>query len=146
MPQILPITGNGATLALTTLGFVGNWTRIGEWSAELPGLPASHLATTGFEEFIQADLATPGEIELEVQFNPQKALPAQTTVDTLTVTFPKSDSTSTAANLAGTGWLTKIGTPQMVNNEVAIQKFTFKFDGKTGPTYTAETAGSSSSA
>jgi len=132
-------TGNGATLALGTTGAVGNVRNIGEIAKELGKIETSHLGTTGQKTYIPDDLEEPGEVEFEVEWTTTTTLPSTGVVETLTITYPKRTGEATAANHAGTGFITKVSTPQLVNGTLQVAKITFAFDGDTGPTYTKAT-------
>lgn len=129
-------TGNGATIALSTTGAVGNIRNIGEIATELGKLEVSHLGTLVNKEYIPDDLEEPGQVELEVEFDGTKSLPARGVVETATITYPQPDGFYSPVH-AGTGFITKVSTPQLANGSVQISKITFAFDGKTGPTFTA---------
>ena len=42
------------------------------------------------------------------------------------------------ATLAGTGFVMSRSLPTLKNNEIMVSKYVFQFNGKTGPTHTAE--------
>jgi len=132
-------TGNGATLALATTGAIGNIRNIGEVARELGKLEDSHLGTTSNKTYIPDDLAEPGEIEVEVEFDASIELPGVGTVETVTITYPIITDGNTAANHAGTGFLTRVPTPLLANGQLQVVRVKIAFDGKTGPTFTAET-------
>ena len=134
----MPKTGNTGTIAFTETGVTLLFTKIGEWQATRGKLETSHLETEDFKEFMADDLADPGEIELEALFDPTKALGSIVAVaETITITYPKT--TGTAAKLAGTGFITMLSTPELVNGSVSKRKIKIAFDGATGPAFTAQT-------
>jgi len=133
-------TGNGASLALGTTGAIGNIRNIGQIASELGKLEDSHLGTTGNKTYIPDDLAEPGEMEVEVEFDRITAgLPTVGTVETATITYPIYTAGNTAANHAGTGFISRVTTPRLANGEIQVMNIRFSFDGKTGPTFTKET-------
>lgn len=135
------VTGNTGTIALATSALSFPFTKIGEIQLTREKLESSSLATLYFKEYEPADLSEPGECEVEGWFEGKDEFEAKihTAAETITVTYPKTDSTSSAgANVAGTGFLTMIGLPEMVNNSLMKAKFKIAFDGKTGPAYTKE--------
>lgn len=132
-------TGNQATLALATTGAVGNIRNIGELAAELAKLEDSHLGTSDQKTFMPDDLEDPGEFEVEVEFEAHLALPARGVVETITVTFPQRVGDTAAANLAGTGFIRRVATPQLINGQIQVMKILIAMNGKTGPTFTVAT-------
>ena len=133
----MALTGNTGTIAFGTSAIVLSWTKIGEWQATRGKLGTSHLGTTVFKTFMADDLADPGEIEVEALFDPTKALGSiGAAAETITITFPKT--AGTAANLAGTGFITMVSTPELVNGSVSKQKVKVAFNGGTGPSFTAQ--------
>jgi hypothetical protein len=137
-------TGNQGTIAFGTSGFTGAFTQIGAWKPKLGKLEDSDLSTEGFKTFVPDDLADPGSIAIKVWFDPTKALPPIGSPETVTITFPPSEAGADQATLVGTGFFSDPGTPEMVNGKLMEQDFTLEWDGKTGPAFTPETAGSSS--
>lgn len=135
-----PTTGNTGTIVLGTSGVSFPFTKIGEWQATRDKLDASSLATTAFKEYIPGDLAEPGEVEVEGWFEGKDDLGSINAVaETITITYPKTDSSSAAGgNLAGTGFVTMVNLPELVNGSLMVAKFKVAFDGDTGPAYTKE--------
>lgn len=131
-------TGHGATLTFGTTGFTLNRRMIGGSEFELPDVNKSHLGTTGFEEYMPGDLEEPGEFEAECEFTPGAAgsIPARGTVETITQTYPIATGQSAGGTLAGTGYIKKVGTPELRTNTLMVVKVTVKWDGVTGPTFT----------
>lgn len=137
----IPKTGNTGTCVLGTSALAFPLTKIGEWQTTRGKLESSSLATTDFKEYEPDDLSEPGEVDVEGHFQGGTAIEGKikSAAETITITYPKTDATSTAAaNLAGTGFLTMIGLPELVNGSLMKAKFKIAFDGKTGPAYTAQ--------
>ena len=133
----MALTGNTGTIAFGTSAIVLSWTKIGEWQTTRGKLETSHLATATFKTFMPDDLADPGEVEVEALFDPTKALGSITAVaETITITYPKT--AGTAAKLAGTGFITMLSTPELVNGSVSKRKIKVAFNGGTGPAFTAQ--------
>lgn len=132
-------TGHGATLTFGTTGYTANRRMIGGSEFELPDVEKGHLGTTGFQEYMPGDLTEPGEFEAEFEFDPGTAnqVPTLGTVETITVTYPIKSGQSAGGTLAGTGYLKKFGTPELRTNTLMVAKGTVKWDGVTGPTFTA---------
>ncbi len=133
-------TGNGTTVAFSTTTISGHvFQDLTGMEQTLGKIAASHLGTSGDAEYIPQDLRENSDITGNLIFSQDNGLPALGTVETLTITYPKLVATNTAANLAGTGWISRTGTPQTINNTLMMMPFTWTFDGDTGPTFTAET-------
>jgi len=133
----MALTGNTGTIAFGTSAIVLSWTKIGEWQTTRAKLETSHLGTTVFKTFMPDDLADPGEVEVEALFDPTKALGSiGAAAETITITYPKT--AGTAANLAGTGFITALGLPELVNGSVSKRKIKIAFNGGTGPTFTPQ--------
>lgn len=129
-------TGNSATFALATTGAIGNIRNIGEVAAELGKIETSHLGTVGQKTYIPDDLEEPGEVEVEVEFATGINLPGRGVVETCTITYPLRTGESTAANHAGTGFISRVSTPTLQNGQLQVMKLRFSFNGDTGPTFT----------
>lgn len=139
MATAKPDTGHGATVTFGTTA----------WTGKLRGIPTgltktlqvvniSHLATTGQQETMPGDLEELGEIDCDVLFEAVTGLPVTGTVETITITFPlQASGATTAANLAGTAFITMIGYPALQTNGEMLGKIKIKYDGNTGPTFTA---------
>jgi len=135
-------TGNGATLTLSADGGSTTYTIVsitpGDQSIE--ALEVSHLGTTGDKEYIRSDLKETPEGSAEVLFDTNVALPTPgSATQTITITFPKEVATATAAaTLAGSGFITSVSYPELVSDTVMRATISWKMDGYTGPTFTAE--------
>lgn len=132
-------TGNTATFVLGTTGAVGNIQSmvLPEWL--LQDIDDSHLGTTDYLTYTPGDLTEPGEIVADIIFDASIAVPSNGTVETGTLTFPLGAGGSVAATLIGTGYIKRYKIPDLANNQLNVGQLTFKLDGKTGPTYTAQT-------
>lgn len=135
-------TGNGATVTFATsslaLAADAQTIDIGEETIEL--LDVSKLSTTGYMERVASDLKDPPEVTLTVLFNTEDAAPTVGGApETITVTFPLRTGQSAAATLAGTGVITSFKLPNLANGQVQQAQVKFKYDGDTGPTFTAAT-------
>lgn len=132
-------TGNSTTLTLGTSSWapvIRSFT-IGDMTRE--ALNDSNLATTGQMTFIPSDLVDAGSFDMEVEFDPSAAAfpPITSAAETITITFPLAAGDSTRGTLAGTGFLTRVGGPNIENGNIMVQTVTWKWDGKTEATYTA---------
>ena len=137
-------TGQGASLTLGTTGSVGTIRQISIGESSIDTLDVSSLSSTDWMEMISTDLADPPEISAEILFDGTETnVPALGVAETITVTFPKVASTTvTAANYAGTGFITSYKLPDLETGEIQIAEITCKLDGGTNsgtaPTWTAE--------
>lgn len=136
-------TGSGATYTLASTGSVGVVRSITLSEQTKAKIEDSDLSTTDYITYIFSDLAEPGSFTLEVVFDPtvSAAIPSTGTVETGTVTSPiHTSGNTTNANMAGTGAITSVKPPDYNIGELQIATIEFSFDGKTGPTWTAESA------
>ena len=142
----MPKTGLTGTITLATSGITFSFTKIGEIQLTRGKDNISHLGTTLFEEYEPGDLSEPGECEVEGWYEGTATLGSINAVaETITVTYPKTNAgAGAAANMAGTGFLVMLSLPSLEKGVRNKRKLKIAFDGKTGPTYTAETGSSSS--
>lgn len=137
-------TGNGATLTFSSTTFSVPIKVLvpPEWSIDV--LDVSALSTTGFEKKIASDLKKVTPVTYDFYWDTGKSLPTIAgTAETITITFPLRSGAGgegTAANLAGTGFISGIKFPQLANGEVQMGTITLQFDGSTGPAWTAAVA------
>lgn len=128
-------TGNGATVTFS--GFAGNVTTIGGAEMEVEAIETSHLGSTGFREYIPGTLKEGGELEVEFIFT--GTMPTLGDVQTLTVSYPQTNSASSSgATLAGSAFVQNVSYPEATNGEALAGTINFKFDGDTDPVFTAE--------
>ena len=135
----MPLTGNGATLTFGTSGFTANIYSIAGAGFTRDALETTHLGTTAFKEYVPDALVEPGEFEIEFEWNPQFSTfpPISTAAETITVTYPLPAGSTTNGTLAGTGFLNASTGPSVTNGEIMRGTATIKWDGATGPPYTA---------
>ena len=132
-------TGHGATVTLATTGLSLNWTSIDLGEETINDVEQTHLGTTGYREYRPGDLKEPGEVVIPFQWDSEAAQIAVGTVESLTFTFPTATGQSTAATYAGTGYIKRVKRPNLQTDTIQDGELTVKFDGITGPTYTAAT-------
>ena len=105
-------TGNGTTVTLSSTGAIGHlYQEISGGSATLGSVDASHLGSSGDAEKLPQDLRENSDVTGTLIVKKDSGLPALGTVETLTLTYPKLVATNTAANTAGTGWISEMGKP-----------------------------------
>ena len=139
MATAKPDTGHGATLTFGTTS--GTFKLRGiptNLKSSLPVVNISHMGTTTDQEVMPGDLVEHDEVECEILFEAVAGLPAPGTVETITITFPlQATGASVAASIAGTGFLTSRTFPPLQSNTEMVGRITFKFNGDTGPAFTA---------
>jgi len=138
-------TGQGALFTMAALSLQSRVKSIQLPEFAQEKIDATSLLTNGFMEYISGDVVDPGEITLELIFDPQDDFDALTRMggcgEALEIEFPKSPcrtGATTAATLAGTGFVINMAMPNLAINELMIITLTIAFDGETGPTYVAE--------
>ncbi len=133
-------TGNTATAVLTSTGLVGAGVReIGEVSQEGESIEDSLLSTTGEKTYIPGDLYEGGTVEVTLEHDVNVLPPTPHTTDTLTITYAlEPGSGLSRSTLAGTGFVMSRTLPALQNNVIMVSSYVWQFDGKTGPTHTAE--------
>lgn len=132
-------TGNGATLTLSADTTSYAIVSISPGGQSIEMLETSLLATTGDKLYIPGDLKETPEGSAQLLFNATHGLPTVGSTHTITITFPlgPDQTTTTKATLAGTGFITSVEYPEMVNDQVMTATIGWKMDGDTGPTFTA---------
>jgi hypothetical protein len=134
-------TGNSATITLggtlttgVSTAWVGNIVSInpGEWT--LGERPVDLLLDTGFLRVDPHDLAVTNEVSGVARFSGAVGIPPFAgVVDTVTVTLPQASTATTGvtrATLAGKAFFSRIGFPQLANNETMDSEFTLKMTGE----------------
>jgi hypothetical protein len=134
-------TGNSATITLggtlttgVSTAWVGNIVSInpGEWT--LGGRAVDLLLDTGFLRVDPHDLAVTNEVSGVTRFSGAVGIPPFAgVVDTVTITLPQASTATTGvtrATLAGKAFFSRIGFPQLANNETMDSEFTLKMTGE----------------
>lgn len=130
--------GTGSTIAFGTSSYDANITGISIGGEEVPVIDVTHMGSTAYREKIFGDLVEPPEITVEILWDPNKIPPVSAAVETVTITFPLPDGGITAANIAGTAKIISWENETPLEDKM-VGTYTIKFDGGTGPTYTAST-------
>ena len=136
MANALVDTGHNTTATLGTSTFVSNVTSVGGGQSTRVDVSTTYLSTATNHTFMPGDLSDAGEVTIDYQFDPPAVLLVTGVVETLTVTLPTATGFSTAATLAGTGYIKSVTRPTWVTDSLQMGQFVFKFNGLTGPTYT----------
>ena len=96
---------------------------------EINDVDATHFGVTGHREYIPGQLMDPGEVTIRYLYEGNR--PPVAALDTITITF-KDNGT-----LVGTGYFKSFGVDGDTGDDGPQEaEFTFRFDGKTGPTVT----------
>lgn len=132
-------TGHGASATFSSTSLSFNWTSIDLGEETITDVKTTKLATTGYHEYMPGDLKEGGEVSINFQWDSEAAQVALGTVETLTATLPIPAGGSTAATLAGTGYIKRIKRTSLETDTLQTGELTFMFDGGTGPAYTAGT-------
>lgn len=132
-------TGHGASVTFGTSSLSFNWTGIDMGESTLPDVDKSHLGTSGSREFMPGDLVDEGETVISFQWDAEASYPAEGTVETVTVTFPQESGQTAAATYAGTGYIKRVRRPNLQTDQLQTGELTVRWDGGTGPTWTAAT-------
>jgi len=103
----------GATITFATSGFTAEVTAIGLASVNRGSVDTSHFGTAapaagkyGNRTFIPGDLSDPGELTMEIHFNPDTTPPIDAVAEIITIQFSASDTDVTGATFVGTGFAT----------------------------------------
>jgi len=145
-------TGNGAIATLVSQVIVVGIKKIAVGGKSIGTIDVTDITRTRGEAqlLIPEDIAEIDEVSIEGNWDSGVAMPTLGDVsadvsavagdgDTLTITWPLFGTQTVAAKLTGTGFFTKISFPDMENNTAQEGSLTWKFNGRTGPTYTVAT-------
>lgn len=98
--------GTGTSIGFGTSSFAATVTAINGESIERVAIRTSHLGTTTAHTFTPGDLFDPGELSLDLQFDPDNKPPLNGAAETITVTFPVAAGESSGATWAASGFVT----------------------------------------
>lgn len=94
------VKGHGTTIAWET-GFFATILGISLGGVERAAVLTSHFGTTNYKTFEPADLTDPGEITVEIQHDTAKAPPVLEAAETLTITWPDSQTLACSGFMTG---------------------------------------------
>ena len=134
-------TGNSATITLggtlttgVSTAWVGNIVSINPGEGTLGERAVDLLLDTGFLRVDPHDLAVTNEVSGVTRFSGAVGIPPFAgVVDTITITLPQASTATsgvTRATLAGKAFFSRIGFPQLANNETMDSEFTLKMTGE----------------
>lgn len=132
-------TGHGASVTFGTTG--GTWltrTIAGGPELTLSVVETSYLATSTRRTYMPGDLQAVSPVTLTILFQGSQGLPAQGTVETITITHPTALGAATPATLAVTGFIRRTKYPDFNTDELQIGEIEFQPNGSTF-TFTAAT-------
>jgi len=104
----MPLTdiGTGTSISFVTSAFTAEFLAV-DWSGISRGaVDSSHLLTVDWRTFIPTDLVDPGELQVEMAFDPSDEPPLHDAVERLIVTFPVPPGLTTPADWQGDGFMT----------------------------------------
>ena len=113
---------------------------IGPLVVNVEDLDDTSLASTGFMESVPDDLASVERVTLEgFAENTTDWVGNRGTSCTLTITYATASGEVTPASVTGSGYIGQVTEPQHSVGARPMRLLEFKFDGKTGPTYSVST-------
>ena len=128
--------GFGVTVTFDT-GFCAEILSVGWDGLERGDIETSHSGTSGgWRTFQPSDLKNPGEVSVELQFDPDAEPPIEAAAETVTVTFPIPPGGNTAATWACSGYLRSMSAAVPYDGKMTATAV-IKFSGE--PTFTAGT-------
>jgi len=113
MPGGVADIGTGASITFSS-SFFAQVTNISWSGISRPAIDASHMGIAaaaagkfGNKLFLAGELVDPGELSVDMHFNPILDPPIASAAEPTTLTFPKFGSDSTSTSYAGSGFLTQ---------------------------------------
>lgn len=105
--------GTGASISFGTSSFNAEITGFSHSGIERASIDTTQLSTAaatgndfGSMTFIPGDLSNPGELSLDIHWDPDTIPPIDGAAETITITFPKVPADATAANFSVSGFVT----------------------------------------
>jgi hypothetical protein len=129
-------TGNSATIVFTTTGFTARYHQLGASKDTIAKIETSHLGTTVQKTHIPGDLYDPNETQCEFEWPLGTPMPIAGASETVTITLPLPTAKTTAATVAGTGFVKERSSPVLKNDMLMMGSYTLVWDGLTNKTYT----------
>ena len=118
--------GTGATVTFGTNAWAAQIISAKPSGIVRESFKTSHLGTTGGHTYIPGDLYEPGELEMEVLYNPTVRPTFTATAETITVVYPNGTGT---ASLAASGFVTKFMPGDVTLEGLQMASATVKFSG-----------------
>lgn len=146
-------TGEGATISFSNAQTTGLNTKtycvrsISMPSFDRDKIDVSCLDSSGFKEYIPSYLTEPGELSVTARFdgNDLNELTdigyqgASSSEFTCTLDFGLLEGETSAATIAGSGFISSVSFSEMNGTSLVELNITFCFDGRVGPAYTTGT-------
>jgi hypothetical protein len=132
-------TGHGASITFGTTSFSAAFTSIGGSETTIDEIEDFDLSTTGHKTVRPSDLTDPGEFTVPFYCDGEDGYPAVGTVETITVTYAQQTGETAAATDVGTGFIKRVKKADHSTGEMMAGELTVRWDGKTGPAFTAAT-------
>lgn len=123
-------TDSGYGIAITfSSGFFAEILNV-DWSGmSREAIDTSHATTTnGWMTFIPAGLQDPGELSVEINFDPDDTPPIDGAAETVTVTFPTPVGGMTGATWAASGFMTSFEPSAPIDDRMTATS-SIKFSG-----------------
>ena len=89
--------GTGITVVFGTSGFAMNIMNVSGPSMSRESLETTHQGTTTARTFVPSSLYDGGEVTLDLQYDPDIAVPISGAVETVTITWPSADTSAFSA-------------------------------------------------
>ena len=132
------VTGNGVTIAFDAdSSYFGRVTEMTLPTFSIEEIEDNDLSTTTNFEYCPADLIDHSEGSVTVAWEGEALGDAIGTLGTILITWVGSGAT-TDASITGTGFVKSYDFGTTSNNARHERTYTFRWDGKTGPTFTAK--------
>lgn len=111
--------GTGTAIVFGTSGFNAAITGVNVDGVTRPAIDTTHLGTTTARTFVPGDLIDAGTISLDIQFDPELAIPAKTAAETITITWP--DTSTWAFSGFVTNYTGEAGDEELMTGTVQIK-------------------------
>ena len=92
--------GHGTTITFDS-GFFAEILSINWSGIERAAIPTTHFGTTSYKTFSASDTADPGEMVVEIHHSSTDAPPILTAAETLTLTWPDTETHSFSGFMSG---------------------------------------------
>ena len=143
MPGSLGRSGQGIAIAFGTTSFAASLHSVSGTERSRAVVDTSHLGLAADAEMtsLPGDLLEAGGFTATFEWNPSFSTmpPITSAPETITITYPLRSGESSNATLAGTGYMIRVKNGDVARNttDVMVGEYEIKWDGLTGPTYTA---------
>jgi hypothetical protein len=121
--------GTGATITYGSSGFTAEVVSIKRSPRKFEKLDTTYLGTTGQKTYLRSLLADPGELDLEVHYNPDIRYPETTTSETFTITFPVIGTNGTPSTDASSGFVVETQEVDIAIGKVMMSKIKVQLTG-----------------